>query len=57
MNLIDMLPSFYHDSDFIKAYMSSQSIEHSLVKESIEDLVNNLYVNTATWGLDILKKN
>ena len=56
MNLIDMLPSFYHDSDFIKAYMSSQSIEHSLVKESIEDLVNNLYVNTATWGLDYFEE-
>ena len=42
MNLIDMLPSFYHNSDFVKAYMSSQSVEHSFIKESIEDLVNNL---------------
>ena len=56
MNLIDMLPSFYHNSDFVKAYMSSQSVEHSFLKESIEDLVNNLYVNTATWGLDYFEE-
>lgn len=56
MNLIDMLPSFYHNSDFVKAYMSSQTVEHSFIKESIEDLVNNLYVNTATWGLDYFEE-
>ena len=56
MNLIDMLPSFYHNSDFVKAYMSSQSVEHNFIKESIEDLVNNLYVNTATWGLDYFEE-
>ena len=56
MNLIDMLPSFYHNSDFVKAYMSSQNIEHNFIKESIEDLVNNLYVNTATWGLDYFEE-
>ena len=56
MNLIDKLPSFYHNSDFVKAYMSSQSVEHSFIKESIEDLVNNLYVNTATWGLDYFEE-
>ena len=56
MNLIDMLPSFYHDSDFVKSYMSSQSVEHNFIKESIEDLVNNLYVNTATWGLDYFEE-
>ena len=56
MNLIDMLPSFYHNSDFVKAYMSSQTVEHSFIKESIEDLVNNLYVDTATWGLDYFEE-
>ena len=56
MNLIEMLPSFYHNSDFVKAYMSSQSVEHSFIKESIDDLVNNLYVDTATWGLDYFEE-
>lgn len=56
MNLIDMLPSFYHNSDFVKAYMSSQSVEHNFIKESIDDLVNNLYVDTATWGLDYFEE-
>ena len=56
MNLIDKLPSFYHNSDFVKAYMSSQTVEYDFIKESIEDLVNNLYVNTATWGLDYFEE-
>ena len=56
MDLINMLPSFYHSSDFVKAYMSSQSVEHDFIKESIKDLVNNLYVNTATWGLDYFEE-
>ena len=56
MNLIDMLPSFYHNSDFVKAYMSRQSAEYSFIKESIDDLVKNLYVNTATWGLDYFEE-
>ena len=56
MNLINMLPSFYHNSDFVKSYMSSQSVEHNFIKESIDDLVNNLYVNTATWGLDYFEE-
>lgn len=56
MNLIDMLPSFYHNSDFVKSYMSSQSVEHNFIKESIDDLVNNLYVDTATWGLDYFEE-
>lgn len=51
MNLIDLLPSFYHESDFVKAFMSSQTIEADLLKASVEDLVANLYVKTATWGL------
>ena len=56
MNLIDMLPSFYHYSDFVKSCMSSQSIERNFIKESIDDLVNNLYVDTATWGLDYFEE-
>lgn len=56
MNLIDMLPSFYHNSDFVRSYMSSQSVEHNFIKESIDDLVNNLYVDTATWGLDYFEE-
>jgi hypothetical protein len=56
MNLIDMLPSFYHNSDFVKSYMSSQSVEYNFIKESIDDLVNNLYVDTATWGLDYFEE-
>lgn len=56
MNLLDMLPPFYHNSTFVKACMSSQNVERNFIKESIEDLVNNLYVDTATWGLDYFEE-
>ena len=56
MNLLDMLPPFYHNSTFVKACMSSQNVERNFIKESIEYLVNNLYVDTATWGLDYFEE-
>ena len=56
MNLLDLLPPFYHNSTFVKACMSSQNVERNFIKESIEDLVNNLYVDTATWGLDYFEE-
>ena len=56
MNLLDMLPPFYHNSTFVKACMSSQNVERNFIKESIDDLVNNLYVDTATWGLDYFEE-
>ena len=56
MKLIEMLPSFYHDSNFVKAYISSHDVEHELIEESIKDLVDNLYVDSATWGLDLFEE-
>ena len=56
-DLLEYLPSFYHNSDVIKSFMESNSIEVDTLKAYIEDLSKNLYVKTATWGLDLLKKN
>lgn len=56
MNLIELLPSFYHSSEFVKAYMNANTIEIDKLKDSINDLVANLYVKTATWGLDYFEE-
>ena len=55
-DLLEYLPSFYHNSDVIKTFMESNSIEVDTLKAYIEDLIKNLYVKTATWGLDLFEE-
>ena len=55
-DLLKYLPSFYHNSDIIKSFMESNSIEVDILKAYIDDLVKNLYVKTATWGLDLFEE-
>ena len=55
-DLLECLPSFYHNSDVIKSFMESNSIEVDTLKAYIEDLSKNLYVKTATWGLDLFEE-
>lgn len=55
-NLLEYLPGFYHNSDIIKAFMESNSIEVDILKAYMEDLSKNLYVKTATWGLDLFEE-
>ena len=55
-DLLEYLPSFYHNSDVIKSFMDSNSIEVDTLKAYIEDLSKNLYVKTATWGLDLFEE-
>lgn len=55
-DLLEYLPSFYHNSDIVKSFMESNSIEVDILKAYIDDLVKNLYVKTATWGLDLFEE-
>ena len=56
INLLDYLPSFYHNSNIVKSFMDSNSIEANILKDYVEDLNNNLYVKTATWGLGLFEE-
>ena len=56
IDLLEYLPSFYHNSDIVKAFMESSSIEVDTIKAYVEDLSKNLYVKTATWGLDLFEE-
>ena len=55
-DLLEYLPSFYHNSDIIKSFMESNSIEVDILKAYMNDLIKNLYVKTATWGLDLFEE-
>lgn len=55
-DLLECLPSFYHNSDIIKAFMESNSVEVDTLKAYMDDLIKNLYVKTATWGLDLFEE-
>ena len=55
-DLLDYLPSFYHNSNIVKSFIDSNSIEANILKDYVEDLNNNLYVKTATWGLDLFEE-
>ena len=56
INLLDYLPLFYHNSNIVKSFIDSNSIEANILKDYVEDLNNNLYVKTATWGLNLFEE-
>ena len=51
MSLINKLPSFY-DNDITKSIQNSLDIESSSINENLEELLNQFFVNSATYGLD-----
>ena len=51
MSLINKLPYFY-DNDITKPIQNSLDIESSSVNENLEELLNQFFVNSATYGLD-----
>ena len=55
-DLLEYLPSFYHNSDIIKSFMESNNVEVDTLKAYVEDLSKNLYVKTATWGLNLFEE-
>lgn len=56
LKLIDELPSFYHESAEVAAIM--QGHEYAIDRANLEadDLLNQLFVESATWGLDIWER-
>ena len=51
MSLINKLPSFY-DNDITKPIQNSLDIEANSINENLEDLLNQFFVDSATYGLD-----
>ena len=51
MSLINKLPSFY-ENDITKSIQNSLDIESNSVNENLEILLDQFFVNSATYGLD-----
>lgn len=56
MDLIKYLPPFYFNSEEVKNIQDSIQKEDIAVKEAIKDVLNQLFVNTSTWGLNYWEK-
>lgn len=52
MQLIKYLPSFYYGSSEVTNIQSSIGIENDKLQLAIKDLLNQLFISSATWGLD-----
>ena len=51
MSLINKLPFFY-ENDITKSIQNSLDIEANSINENLEELLNQFFVNSATYGLD-----
>lgn len=53
MKLIEKLPSFYHNSNIAIAIQEAFGSESEILEDEILDFINQLFVETATWGLGL----
>lgn len=56
MELIQYLPNFYYNSEEVKNIQYSLGIENDKLQRAIMDLLDQLFVNSATWGLEYWEK-
>lgn len=56
VDLMKYLPWYYQNSDVMRTIQNSNSLEVEKLKYNIDDSINQLFIDTATWGLDRLEK-
>jgi hypothetical protein len=56
MKLIEKLPFFYEECPITNAIQDGLNSEKEVLTSKIEDTINQLYVNSATWGLEFWEK-
>ncbi|MFU0833868.1 MAG: Phage portal protein [Oscillospiraceae bacterium] len=52
-DLMSLLPWYYQGSSTISEFQNSVAIELGKLRYNLEDLINQLFVDTATWGLSL----
>ena len=55
MNLINKLPSFY-ENDIVKFIQNALGVEADSINNTVEDTLNQFYVDSATYGIDKWEK-
>lgn len=53
---VKMLPSYYYESNEVVSIQDSIEKQYEILEQCKEDLINQLFVNTATWGLSYWEK-
>lgn len=54
--LLDYLPNYYRDSKVLAELLKAFTAEITANNYAISDLENQLFIDTATWGLDVWEK-
>lgn len=52
VDILQYLPAFLAHSQQFKATNDADSKEHDTIRIDLQDVLDQFYVNTATWGLD-----
>ncbi|OOM82508.1 hypothetical protein CLPUN_02100 [Clostridium puniceum] len=55
-NLMKYLPKYYYTSNVMKNVQGSNGIELGLLDYKLDDILDQLLIETATWGLDYWEK-
>lgn len=55
-NLMEWLPVYYQDSLVVQAIMNAENIEMDALYTEINDVLQQCFIETATWGLDDWEK-
>ena len=56
INLMDYLPTYYHDIKQMKELQRTLGYEVGAGSYALKDLLNQFFIQTATWGLDRWEK-
>ena len=56
MKLIDKLPYFYEECPKTNTIQEGLQSEAEVLYRKVDNTVNQLYVSSATWGLDLWEK-
>ena len=56
MKLMDKLPFFYEECPITNTIQEGLSSEANILVDKVDSTINQLYVNSATWGLELWEK-
>lgn len=54
--MLSRLPRYYENSRIVGDILQAQGTEFDQVQQKLDDVLNQIFVNTATWGLDRWEK-
>ena len=53
MNLLSNLPSF-DNNHIVESIQHAYGIEADILNKEIDDVINQFFIDRATWGLDLI---